>query len=133
MTMMAEKKRVRGPEGMDEDRIRGVPDTVGISDVTGVALGIIRRENLQYLPVVAEDTGKLVGVVMRKGLERGCWGMGHDLELCRIQNHLKTEVEFWFEDDPLDEAALEKAKHEPIVIVDRILKPVAIVQGEVEE
>lgn len=133
MTMMAEKKWMGGLAGMDQDRVRPVPATVEIGGVTGVALDIIRREDLHYLPVVAEDTGKLVGVVMRKGLERGCWGMGHDPDRCPIQNHLKTDVEFWFEDDPLDEAALEKAKREPIVVVDRDLKPLAIVQGEREE
>lgn len=130
MTTMAEKQRVNGPEAVNEDRVRRVPEPVEISDVTGAALAIIRRDNLQYLPVVAEDTGKLVGVVMRKGLERGCWGMGHDLDRCRIHHHLKTDVEFWFEDDPLDESALEKANQEPIVIVDRDLKPVAIVTTE---
>lgn len=130
MTMMAEKQRVNGRNGMDENRVRRVSETVEISDVTGAALEIIRRDDLQYLPVVAEDTSKLVGVVMRKGLERGCWGMGHDSDRCRIHHHLKTDVEFWFEDDPLDEGALEKANHEPIVVVDRDLKPVAIVQAE---
>lgn len=89
---------------MDQDRVRPVPTTVEIGGVTGVALDIIRRENLDYLPVVAEQTGKLVGVVMRKG-----------------------------EDDPLDEQALQKANREPIVVVDRDLKPLAIVQGEGEE
>lgn len=133
MTMMAEKKSMGGLAGTDQDRVRPVPATVEIGGVTGVALDIIRREDLHYLPVVAEDTGKLVGVVMRKGLERGCWGMGHDPDRCPIQNHLKTDVEFWFEDDPLDEAALEKAKREPIVVVDRDLKPLAIVQSEREE
>lgn len=133
MTMMAEKKWIAGPEGMDRGRVRRVPETVGISGVTGVALDIIRREDLHYLPVVAEETGKLVGVVMRKGLERGCSGMGHDPDRCPIQNHLKTDVEFWFEDDPLDEAALERAKQEPVVVVDCDLKPVAIVQGEEED
>lgn len=133
MTLMAEKKWMSGPEGMDQERVRWVHETVKMSGVTGIALDIIRREGLHYLPVVAEDTGKLVGVVMRKGLERGCWGMGHDLARCRIQSHLKTDVEFWFEDDPLDEGALEKAKEEPVVVVDRDLKPVAIIQGEAED
>lgn len=38
MTMIAERKWMAGPEGMDRDRVRRVPETVGISGVTGVAL-----------------------------------------------------------------------------------------------
>lgn len=132
MTMVAEEQGMSGSKEMERGRVRRVLDTVELSGVTGVALDIIRREDLDYLPVVAEDTGKLVGVVMRKGLERGCWATGHDPSRCPIQHHLKTGVEFWFEDDPLDEAVLEKAKQEPVVVVNRELKPVAIVQGEEE-
>lgn len=130
MAMAMEENQTDGAEPKDEERVRLIPAVVKVNDVTGAALDIIQREDLPYLPVVAEDTGKLVGVVMRKGLERGCWAMGHKPDRCPMANHLKTGVEFWFEDEPLDARVLRKANDEPVVIVDHELKPVGIIRGE---
>lgn len=116
-------------EGVKAGGVRRTPEVVEITDVTQSALEIIHREELPYLPVVAEGTDKLVGVVMRKGLELGCRGMRHDPESCPVSNHLKIGVEFWFDDDPLDAGIVEKAKKEPVVVVDRDLKPLGIVKG----
>lgn len=112
------------------NRVRPVSEVAELGGVAARALEVIQREDLPYLPVVAEATGKLVGVVMRKGLERGCHPMGHDPERCPIPTHLEAGVEFWFEDQELDEEVLELANREPLVIVDRDLNPVAIVEPD---
>lgn len=130
MTMAMEEMRTDGAEIEGNGRVRLVPEVVDLTQVAARALDVIQREDLPYLPVVAEDTGKLVGVVMRKGLERGCHPMGHDPEGCPIPTHLKTGVEFWFEDDRFDAGVLERANEEPVVVVDRDLRPVAIVEAE---
>lgn len=124
--MTTEKEQA---EAVKAGGVRRTPEVVEITDVTQDALEIIRREDLPYLPVVAEGTDKLVGVVMRKGLELGCRGMRHDPESCPMEKHLKTGVEFWFDDDPLDDGVVEKAKKEPVVVVNRDLRPLGIVKG----
>ncbi len=131
MTVAMEETRLDGSE-LAADRVRPVPEVVEITDVAARALDVIQGEDLPYLPVVARDTGKLVGVVMRKGLERGCRPMGHDPQRCPVPTHLKTGVEFWFEDQELDGNVLELANREPVVVVDRDLKPLAIVEARRE-
>jgi hypothetical protein len=128
MTMTIEQKRSGG--GIDRSRVRLISQVVEIGDNTRRALDIMNADRLDFLPVVAEDTGKLLGVVMRKGIERGCWGMGHDPDRCAMQNHLKTGVRFAFDDEPLDPGTLRAAASEPVVVVDRQLRPVGIVRGE---
>ncbi|HUG39558.1 MAG TPA: hypothetical protein VMM12_03680 [Longimicrobiales bacterium] len=128
MTMTMEQKRSRGG-GIDRSRVRLISQVVEIGDNTGRALDVMNGDGLDFLPVVAEDTGKFLGVVLRKGIERGCWGMGHDPDRCPMQNHLKTDVRFSFDDEPLDPGMLEVAAREPVVIVDRQLRPVGILRG----
>lgn len=130
MTMTIEQKRSGGADGIDRSRVKLLSRVVEISGKTGRALDIMNDDRLDFLPVVAEDTSKLLGVVLRKGLERGCWGMGHDPNKCSVQNHLKTDVRFSFEDEPLDAGMVEVAGREPVVIVDRQLRPVGILLAE---
>lgn len=130
MTMTVERKREAGGGGIDRSRVRLVSQVVELQDRTGRALDIMNADELSFLPVVAEDTGKLLGVVLRKGIERGCWGMGHDPDRCPVQNHLKTGIRFCFEDEQLDPGMVEVAVREPVVVVDRHLRPLGILLGE---
>lgn len=130
MTITIEQKRGAGKGGIDRSRVRPIPVVVEIQDTTGRALDIMNADGLDFLPVVAEQTGKLLGVVLRKGIERGCWGMGHDPDICPMQNHLKTGIQFAFEDEPLDPSTVEIAAREPVVVVDRQLRPVGILLRE---
>ncbi|HUG41714.1 MAG TPA: CBS domain-containing protein [Longimicrobiales bacterium] len=132
MTMTVERKQSGDGGGIDRNRVRLISQVVEIGDRTGRALDIMNEARLDFLPVVAEDTGKLLGVVLRKGIERGCWGMGHDPDLCAMQNHLKTGVRFTFEDEPLDSGTLKASETEPVVVVDRQLRPVGILEGDEE-
>jgi hypothetical protein len=56
-----------------------------------------------FLVVVAPVTGKLLGVVLRRTLERGCESRGHDPESCPLVRHLKTDIDFCMEDERVDE------------------------------
>lgn len=102
--------------------------SVRADQTTGEALKLMKAEATDFVPVTEVASGKLVGVVLRKAVERGCWGMGHDPERCPIDKHLKTEVRFCFESDGPD-AVLEAAVAEgPVVVVDSALMPIGILE-----
>lgn len=103
--------------------------TVSLSDTAESALSIMRSENRSFLPVVASETGKLLGVVLKKGLENGCARMGHDLSECELQNHLKSDAPFCFEDEIL-EGPHEHSEEPFVIVVDHDRVPVGVIELE---
>lgn len=132
MTTMTSEKHEPGPAdgGIDMKHVRPIATVVRIQETTARALDAMNEEALDFIPVVGMETGKLLGIVLRNGIERGCLGMDHDPATCGVQNHLKTAVTTCFGDEPLDPALLADAGRKPLVVVDRHMRPIGVLREE---
>lgn len=129
--------------------MRPLPPAVTTRTLSSEALETMRRDDADFLPVVAPETEKFLGVVLRSALERGCLGMGHRDTECRVFNHVKADVEFCFEDEPGEPLVNETAdldystsrirktrtrsrRRLPIIVVDEHKVPVGMIERETE-
>ncbi|MEX2571251.1 MAG: hypothetical protein WD737_08075 [Gemmatimonadota bacterium] len=85
------------------DQMEPIPARLSLHHSTATALELMGAVDFSFLIVVAPVTGKLLGVVLRRSLERGCEPRGHDPEACPLVRHLKTDMDFCFEGESLDE------------------------------
>jgi hypothetical protein len=124
-----------------------LPPSVSLDRSADEALQVIQRENTEFLPVVAPDTGDFVGIVLRRALERGCEPMGHTPATCPLVTHLKTEVDVCLEDDAMEplqsgagepgeiraasrEGRIRQRQRLPTVVVDQQNRPVGMIGRE---
>ena len=56
------------------------------------ALQLMNCKQTHVLPVIDDQTGRVVGIVLRQALERGCLKMGHNPDECLIAHHTMREV-----------------------------------------
>jgi CBS domain-containing protein len=56
------------------------------------ALQLMAARDTHVLPVIDDQSGRAVGIVLRQALERGCLKMGHDPDECVIAHHTLREV-----------------------------------------
>lgn len=122
-----------------------LPPFVGLQSSAAEALEILRRTDAEFLPVVTPDTEKFMGVVLRKGLERGCERMGHNPSECPLLNHLMADAEFCFKDEPVEpllretveegefltglrDRSIRKRLSLPIIVVDEWKVPIGMVE-----
>lgn len=131
------------PQAMMEETAREAMQPmdrwIELEQTADAALNLMQEEDLEFLPVVTPDTHKFLGVVLRRALERGCVEMGHDTTECRLVNHLKADVDFCFEGEPLD-AALSTPEEEydnqrtrrrlslPVIVVDEQKVPIGMIE-----
>lgn len=103
------------------------------SDVAEQALREMQEGDHPFLPVVARETEKLLGIVLRKALVNGCKRMGHDASECRIQRHVKSteSIDFCRDDEALDGSWLEPDRSSVLVVVDERHRPVGYVERDV--
>lgn len=80
-----------------------LPARLALHHSVAAARELMDAAGYSFLIVVAPSTGKLLGVVLRRSLERGCEPRGHDPESCPLVRHLKTDIDFCHEDEPVDE------------------------------
>lgn len=113
----------------EQVRVRLTEWSVTLDQTAADALEIMRAEDLSFVPVTAPATGKFLGIVLRRALERGCVGMGHDAQKCPLQHHLKTDVRFVFASDEPDRDAVRAAASQPVVVVDAALVPVGVLEA----
>lgn len=83
--------------------MRTIPKPATLESTAAEARLRMREEDLEFLPVVAPDSGKLLGVVLRGALERACEANGHDPETCHLVHHLKADIDFCFVQEPVRE------------------------------
>ena len=57
-----------------------------------VALELMGSKQTHVLPVIDEETGRAIGIVLQQALERGCLKMGHDPDSCIVAHHTLREV-----------------------------------------
>jgi CBS domain-containing protein len=80
-----------------------LPARLALHHSVAAARELMWMLGFSFLVVVAPVTGKLLGVVLRRTLERGCESRGHDAENCPLVRHLKTDIDFCHEAEPLAE------------------------------
>lgn len=116
--------------GPSDATTRSVPKVVEPDDPTGVALEILEKAELPFLPVRGKDSGRCVGVVLRKALVNGCRGMGHDPDGCPVSRHLYTNIDRVRQQDAFGSGGEdESAGRRPTVLVDEDGAPTSIVAG----
>jgi CBS domain-containing protein len=98
------------PVAADEDRSRQVGDAMdplpawlALHHSVAAARELMWAVGCSFLVVVAPVTGKLLGVVLRRNLEKGCESRGHDPESCPLVRHLSTDFDFCHEGETIDE------------------------------
>lgn len=101
----------RGVEGIAEEGSEGpivadvmqpLPARLTLRHSVAAARELMEVLEYSFLVVVAPATGKLLGVVLRRSLER-CEARGHDPESCMLVQHVKTDIDFCLETETLDE------------------------------
>jgi CBS domain-containing protein len=85
------------------DVMEPLPARLALHHSVAAARELMWALESSFLVVVAPVTGKFLGVVLRRTLERGCESRGHDPEGCPLVRHLKTDVDFCHEGEPLVE------------------------------
>jgi hypothetical protein len=131
------------PQAMIEETAREamqpLPGWIELTQSANAALSRMQEEDIHFLLVVTPDTHRFLGVVLRRALERGCLGMGHRAQECVLANHLKADVDFCFEGEPLH-VALGAPEEEydsrrtrgrlglPVIVVDAQKVPVGVLQ-----
>jgi CBS domain-containing protein len=80
-----------------------LPARLALSHSVAAARELMYALDYSFLVVVAPVTGKFLGVVLRRTLERLCEQRGHDPESCPLVRHLKTDVDFCLETERVDE------------------------------
>ncbi|MEX2572175.1 MAG: CBS domain-containing protein [Gemmatimonadota bacterium] len=120
------------------------PSPLRLDATTADARFRMREEDVTFLPVVARETDKLLGVVLRSALERACEANGHDPSECRVSLHLKADIDFCFVEDSLGEVLSVEPQLEPydvrgarkarvrrslpVIVVDQDKVPVGILE-----
>lgn len=87
-----------------EEVMQPLPATIPLNSTAAEARERMREEDLPYLVVVAPETEKLLGMVLLNALERACESNGHDPAECPVVQHLKTDIDFCFVEEPIAEA-----------------------------
>jgi CBS domain-containing protein len=85
------------------EAMRPIPQPIPLDSTAAEARNRMREENLSFLAVVSPDNEKLLGVVLRGALERACESNGHDPETCPLVQHLKTDIDFCFAEESVEE------------------------------
>jgi CBS domain-containing protein len=80
-----------------------LPARLALHHSVAAARELMWAVGYSFLVVVAPVTGKLLGVVLRRELERGCESRGHDSENCPLVRHLNTDVDFCLAGERVDE------------------------------
>ena len=80
-----------------------LPARLALHHSVAAARELMYALDYSFLVVVAPVTGKFLGVVLRRTLERTCEQRGHDPESCPLVRHLKTDVDFCLETERVDE------------------------------
>ncbi len=127
------------------DLMEPLPARLALHHSVAAARELMWAFGSSYMVVVAPVTGKLLGVVLRRSLERGCESEGHDPEECPLVRHLETDVDFCFEGERVDEvfgaAATDIAPQPargtpemrrrnalPVIVVDEYKVPVGLLR-----
>jgi CBS domain-containing protein len=71
-----------------------LPLRLALNHSVAAARELMYAGSCSFIVVVAPVTGKLLGVVTRWTLERGCEARGHDPESCPLVRHVTTEIDF---------------------------------------
>jgi CBS domain-containing protein len=85
------------------ERMSPLPARLALHHSVAAARELMWAAGFSFLVVVAPVTGKLLGVVLRRTLERGCEAKGHDPEVCPLVRHLKTDVDFCLAGEAVEE------------------------------
>jgi len=85
------------------DLMDPLPARLALHHSVAAALELMWAAGFSFLVVVAPVTGKLLGAVLRRNLEKGCEGHGHDPESCPLVRHLSTDIDFCLEGERIDE------------------------------
>ncbi len=85
------------------DVMSPLPARLALHHSVAAARELMWAAGFSFLVVVAPTTGKLLGIVLRRNLERGCESRGHDPETCPLVRHVETDVDFCLEWETLDE------------------------------
>jgi CBS domain-containing protein len=91
------------------DLMQPLPARLALHHSVAAARELMWAVGYSFLVVVAPVTGKLLGVVLRRNLERGCESRGHDPESCPLVRHLETDVDFCLADEKVSEVFGESA------------------------
>src|SRR5690606_2540907 len=123
-----------------------LPARLALGHSVAAARELMWACGLSFMVVVAPVTGKLLGVVLRRTLERRCEARGHDPETCMLVRHVKTDVDFCLEDELVDEVfgntpttiaprseqgATPEARRRnalPVIVVDEYKVPVGLLR-----
>lgn len=128
-----------------EDVMRPLPACLTLEHSVIAALEFMDIFEMHFLVVVAPTTGRLLGVVTRRSLERSCERRGHDPESCPLLRHLKTDIDFCLETERLDEvfgrhpaaiappggrlpAHIRRRNAIPVIVVDEYKIPVGLLK-----
>ncbi|MDR0787373.1 MAG: hypothetical protein LBG44_05850 [Gemmatimonadota bacterium] len=132
-------------EMMAGDLMEPLPARLALHHSVAAARELMWAAGMSYLIVVAPVTGKLLGVVLRRILEKGCESRGHDPEQCPLVRHLSTDFDFVFEgelireifgDAPTTLAApgegrtpeLRRRNAIPVIVVDEWKVPIGLLR-----
>jgi CBS domain-containing protein len=85
------------------DVMEPLPARLALHHSVAAARELMAACRLSFMVVVAPVTGKLLGVVLRRTLERRCETRGHDPESCPLVRHVNTDIDFCVEDEPVSE------------------------------
>jgi CBS domain-containing protein len=126
-----------------------LPARLALHHSVAAARELMWAWGFSFIVVVAPVTGKLLGVVLRRTLERSCDTRGHDPDSCPLVRHLKTDIDFCMEGervaevfgtaptsiDPAPSAGSEKPDGErrrrnaiPVIVVDEQKVPVGLLR-----
>jgi CBS domain containing-hemolysin-like protein len=132
-------------ETMAKEIMQPLPPSVTPQTLASEALDAMRRENSAFLPVVAPDSERFLGVVLRRALERGCVAMSHREAECLVLHHVKADVDFCFRDEVAEEVMTDRADGEgssadrrgvraraalrlPVIVVDEQKVPIGMIE-----
>jgi hypothetical protein len=85
------------------DFMKPIPARLSLQHTSALAAELMDAVGQPFLVVVAPVTGKLLGIVRRRALERRCQARGHDPEHCPLVRHLTTDIDFCLESESLSE------------------------------
>ncbi len=91
------------------DLMDPLPARLALHHSVAAARELMWAAGVSFLVVVAPATGKLLGVVLRRNLEKGCESRGHDPEGCPLVRHLSTDFDFCHEGELMTEIFGEAA------------------------
>lgn len=128
------------------DLMDPLPARLALHHSVAAARELMWAAGVSFLVVVAPATGKLLGVVLRRNLEKGCESRGHDPEVCPLVRHLSTDFDFCHEGELMteifgDAATSLAARGEgrpppevrrrnaiPVIVVDEVKVPVGLLR-----